>query len=304
VLKPEVLNLNDLTGNLKELLRSLLGERIALRVELAPVLPDVDVDPAQLERVLVNLVLNARDAMPGGGELELQTEHIAPGRYVVGLPPGAWVALSVSDTGCGMDAATQARLFQPFFTTKAPGEGTGLGLSTAYGIMKQSGGHLVVESAPGRGSRFTLYLPEARGQRAEVAAATSMTAGAAATETVLLVEDNDDLRELLGSELSAMGYRVLEATDGQKALQVCEVHSGPIHLVVTDVVMRGIGGVELTKALRSQRPAVPILYMSGHPERSFSALAELVTAQNFIQKPFSIDALLGKVRENLAGPRC
>jgi len=305
VLQPRVLDLNAVLTNLDKMLQRLIGEDIALVTMPAPGLGRVKVDPGQIEQVIMNLAVNARDAMPNGGKLTIETANVeldnAYAREHVSVRPGPYVMLAVSDTGCGMDAATQARIFEPFFTTKEPGKGTGLGLSTVYGIVKQSDGNIWVYSEPGRGTTFKIYLP-----RVEAVAEAVEPSGAAArtirgSETILLVEDENAVRALIRSTLQANGYTVLEAHHGKHAIQVCEQHAGPIHLMVTDVVMPEMSGRDLAERLKPSRPNMKVFFMSGYTDKAIVNHGELDPGTAFLQKPFIPDALARKVREVLDG---
>ncbi|MEW6750399.1 MAG: PAS domain-containing protein [Candidatus Latescibacterota bacterium] len=305
--RPEVLNLNRLITDLGKMLGRLIGEDIEVNLRLSPHLAPVRADPVQLEQALMNLVVNARDAMPTGGRLTVETanaelergQFAAPGLEV---EPGAYVLVAVSDTGTGMDAQTQARLFEPFFTTKEPGKGTGLGLAMVYGIVQQNQGYIQVSSEPGRGSTFSLYLPQAA-PAAETPAPFEAAAGdSRGDETVLVVEDDQHVRELVARVLQSCGYTVLEGQDGAEALQVLSRCQGTVHLLVTDVVMPGMTGIELAERVRRSRPQIRILYMSGYSEHA--ALSPDVRSMPLIQKPFAPDALTRQVRRALdEGPR-
>ncbi len=300
VLQPRVLDLNEVVSEIETMLRRLIGEDIEFVMHLAPDRAWVQADATQLGQVLMNLAVNARDAMPQGGRLEIETATVElgkpyPGRHVT-VPPGAYVMLAVSDTGTGMDAETCERLFEPFFTTKGEGKGTGLGLSTVYGIVEQSEGYVWAESEPGQGTTFTVYLPqvEAPAGVESVASADAPAAGSG-SGTVLLVEDEDIARAAIEEMLLSAGYRVLTARDGEEALARFDEGDDAIDLVMTDVVMPKMSGTELAEALRERRPALPVLYTSGYVVGvvSHSLLADAA----FIQKPFSLDALRRKLRE-------
>jgi len=308
VLQLQVLDLNAIISNMEKMLRRLIGEDIELVTVLDPALGRVKADPGQIEQVLMNLAVNARDAMPQGGKLTIETmnayldEDYA--RRHVDVQPGPHVMLAVSDTGVGMDAGTQAHLFEPFFTTKQVGQGTGLGLSTVYGIVKQSNGHIWVYSEPGHGTTFKIYLPmveevvELAEERTPVAAISQT-----GVEAVLLVEDNDDVRDLARRVLLQHGYSVLEARDGEEALLICERHEGPVHLLVTDVVMPGgLSGRQLAERLAALYPGMKVLYMSGYTDNAIVHHGVLEPGMAFLQKPFSPDVLVCKVREVLDTP--
>jgi CheY-like chemotaxis protein len=269
---------------------------------LSPEAAHTRADAGQLEQVLMNLVVNAKDAMPTGGRLTIQTQntvvdesHRLRQQFI---RPGGYVMLSVSDTGMGMDKETQSRIFEPFFTTKEKGKGTGLGLSTVYGIVKQSGGYVIVQSEHGRGSSFHIYLPKAQGV-AEKHAPPVTDAALGGTETILLVEDEESVRQLVRDTLVAKGYQVLEAEGGEAGLELSAAHTGKIDLVITDVVMPGIGGRELVKQLSNSRPDTKVLYLSGYTEDAIVSDGSIESGTAFLQKPFSLQHLSRKVREVL-----
>ena len=306
IIHPQVVDLNRVVLDLEPMLRRLIGEDLDLEVVTDGRLGAVKADPGQLSQIVMNLVVNARDAMPQGGRLTLKT---APVDFTVGhhskfrlAPPGPYVKLEVRDTGVGMDEATQAHVFEPFFTTKEPGKGTGLGLSTVYGIVKQSGGYLDLVSSPGAGSTFTVYLPRLEGAVEPPKPKIPVTASFRGEETVLLVEDEDVLRGLLAKFLRLYGYTVLEARHGGEALLTCERHPGPIHLMVTDVVMPQMSGRELADRLTPLRPEMKIIYMSGYTEDALvqHGVANLPVA--FLQKPFKPIELARQVRAVLHPP--
>ena len=305
VLQPRVLSLNTSVAELEPMLRRLLGADVTLETALDPALGYVLADPGQLEQVLVNLVVNARDAMPNGGRvtvatanLQLQAADDARGN---GVRPGAYVTLSVSDTGVGMDVPTQARIFEPFFTTKGAGKGTGLGLSTVYGIVEQSGGHIAVESAPGRGATFTIFLPRHVGAAANDGAREDRRGLPSGTETLLLVEDEAAVRGSVRRLLERQGYTVVEARHGADALRIVESGEWPIDLVLTDLVMPEMGGRELVERLRARQPALKVLYMSGYTERAVTVDGVMPPDTGFVEKPFTIEQLARRTREILDG---
>jgi two-component system cell cycle sensor histidine kinase/response regulator CckA len=307
VLEPKVLDLNAVVANTNQLLGRLVGANIELRIVPDPLLGQVKVDPGQVEQMLMNLVVNARDAMPHGGTLTIETRNIRvnseDARLHPGMAVGSYAMLAVSDTGCGMDRQTQARIFEPFFTTKDQGKGTGLGLSTVYGIVKQSGGHIWVYSEPGQGSIFKVYLPrvleQAQAPAEEELPALPVSAG---TETVLLVEDEEVVRVLARKVLQKKGYRVLEATNGADALLICRKASERIHLLLTDVVMPGMNGHELATQVVSLRPGIQVLYMSGYAEDAIVHHGVLDEGIAFLEKPLSPAGLALKLREVLDTP--
>ena len=304
ILKPVVLELNEVVSDLEKMLRRLIGEDVELLVSQGRAVGRTRADPGQMEQVILNLVINARDAMPRGGKLRIETSGADLDESAVRVHPGAtagsYVCLTVSDTGVGMDRETQSRIFEPFFTTKGAGKGTGLGLSTVYGIVKQSGGHISVESAIGRGTAFRVYLPrvfDAEETIPSLAPARPLTG----IETVLLVEDEQGLRVLARRILETHGYAVLEASGGESALRLSRSHRGPIHLLLTDAVMPGMGGSDLARQITSERPATRVLYMSGYTDDAVVRYGHLDTDTAFIQKPFASQALAQKVREVLDG---
>ncbi|MFZ3211913.1 MAG: PAS domain S-box protein [Terriglobales bacterium] len=302
ILQPRVLDLNSIVTEIDKMLRRLIGEDIHLVVDRASNLGRVKADPGQLQQVLMNLAVNARDAMPQGGKLIIATANATLDEsYVHHRPvvrPGAYVVLSVSDTGCGMDKATQARIFEPFFTTKEPGKGTGLGLSTVYGIVKQSGGFVWVYSEPGQGTTFKIYLPRVD-QVPEASGAEPKPVLPGGSETILLVEDEGALRRLAQSCLQSGGYRVLEAEDGKTAVEIARRQTEPIHLLLTDVVMPAMSGVELAEQFASSWPETRLLYMSGYTDELIAQHGVLHTGTAILEKPFSRESLLRRVREVL-----
>jgi signal transduction histidine kinase len=299
MMQPEVLDLNAVVGELGRMLRPLLREDIELAFDLAPDLGRVKADRGQLEQVLMNLAVNARDAMPQGGRLLIGTANFEMDAFYVQQhgagAPGPYAALSVSDTGTGMDAATQARIFEPFFTTKEPGQGTGLGLSTVYGIVKQSGGYIWVYSEPGRGTTFRIYLPRVEEMAAAEAAGPAAAEAAGGGQTLLLVEDEETLRRLMALVLTGAGYQVLAAGRGEEALELGRRHAGTIHLLVTDMVMPGMSGRELAEDLRRLRPELKVLYISGYSEEIAAHQGRLSPDALFLQKPFREEQLLRQV---------
>ncbi|HEV8266250.1 MAG TPA: response regulator [Gemmatimonadales bacterium] len=302
VLEPRVLDVNGLVENLDKMLQPVLGENVDLTAHLAPDLHAVRADPNQLEQVILNLAINARDAMPRGGKLTIETANVDldeeyAARHVA-VVPGRYVMLAVSDTGTGMDAQTQARIFEPFFTTKEPGKGTGLGLSTVYGIVKQSGGNIWLYSEPGRGTTFKIYLPATDASAAAAAPAASATR-LDGVETVLLAEDDEPLRRLARRALASRGYTVLEADGGAAALEVGRRHAGPIHLLLTDVVIPDMDGRTLAQALRAERPELRVLYMSGYADKAIVHHGVLDPDVAYLAKPFTTEAVARKVREVL-----
>lgn len=302
-LQPQLLNINQALANVEQMLRRTIGENIELIVQMDPEIRAIQFDPRQLDLVLLNLALNARDAMPQGGTLVMETQRFSrtSGGQPRELAPGRYVLLKVADTGCGMEESVLQRLFEPFFTTKTLGRGTGLGLATVYGIVKQSGGHIEVASAVGKGTTFSLFFPETASKVAQPATPRKppkekMPRG---TETILLVEDEPELRGLAGMILKGSGYKVLEAADGASALKLVEDKLDSIHLVLTDLVMPHLGGVELAQELRQRKPDMRVLYMSGYTDGCVVELHNHDPRARLLQKPFMADTLAQAVREVL-----
>ena len=305
MLAPKILDLNSVvTENLKMLTR-MIGEDVDLVMVPAAGLGTIRADAGQVEQVIMNLAVNARDAMPSGGKLTIETSNVSLdeeyARFHAPLRPGNYVMLAISDTGAGMDTETQSHIFEPFFTTKGP-KGTGLGLSTVYGIVKQSGGYIWVYSEPGKGTTFKIYLPrvaEATESPAVVALPAEAVAAEPGTETILLVEDEANLRYLARQYLEKQGYRVIEAADGAVAMQIAVAHEGVIHLLLTDVIMPGMNGRELAQRISEIRPNVKVLYMSGYTENVIGRNGTLDAGVRLLQKPFTLRDLKSKVREVL-----
>jgi two-component system cell cycle sensor histidine kinase/response regulator CckA len=303
ILQPKVLNLNQVIENMKKMLRRMIGEDIELETNLSPDLGRVLVDPGQIDQVIMNLIVNARDALPRGGKLTIATANAeiteADVRRYIGSKPGAYVLLEVSDNGLGMSGEIQSHIFEPFFTTKELGKGTGLGLSTVYGIVKQSNGYIWVESEPGQGAAFKIYLPRVEGE-----AISEIRTGKAApsyrgTETILLAEDNDLVRKLTRSVLEHYGYNLLEARNGEEAYRLGKGYEGPIHLLLTDVVMPGVSGQALAEQIKFIRPEIEVLFMSGYSEEATLRPGDPGLGDHFLQKPFSPSELGKRVRELL-----
>jgi CheY-like chemotaxis protein len=306
ILEPRVVDLGEVVRGNEKLLRRLIGESVRLSTRLDPGAGSVKVDPGQVSQVLMNLASNARDAMPRGGELTIRTERREVGgetasRYPA-VSPGRYVVLVVGDTGCGMTPEVQARIFEPFFTTKGPTDGTGLGLATVHGIVRQSGGFIEVESAPSEGTTFRLYFPatEEAAKRSRPAAGERLHGG---RETILLVEDESAVRRMIQRVLEEEGYGVLQAGNGADALRLAEDHAGTIHLVVSDVVMPGMGGGELVARLRRSRPDLRALFISGYTGDAVLRQGILRDEVAFLQKPFTLPALAARVRDALDGAR-
>ena len=301
VLQPKVLDLNATVSGMATMLRRLIGEDIDLRILPGEGLGRVKADPGQVEQIILNLAVNARDAMPGGGRLTVETNNtFLDGTFSSKHPhavAGPHVLLAVSDTGVGMSEETQSHLFEPFFTTKERGKGTGLGLSTVYGIVKQSQGYVYVYSELGKGTTVKVYLPRVEGED-EIVSPVSAPAPHG-TETVLVVEDDTPVRDFVTRVLSAKGYRVLSACEGVEALRLCGDCADPVDLLVTDVVMPGMGGRELASRVEAAKPGVRVLFVSGYTENAISHHGVLEAGLEFLQKPFTTDALLRKVREVL-----
>jgi signal transduction histidine kinase len=303
MVRPKVLDLNDVVRGVASLLHRVIGEDIELVLALAREPSPVLADAGQLEQALMNLAINARDAMPGGGRLTIASAEVVVDEALasrhIGATPGAYVRLSMTDVGHGMDETTRARAFDPFFTTKPAGKGTGLGLPTVYGIVRHSGGFVDLESAPGSGTTFRIYLPRAGG-RVEPATPPPPPTPAVArgAETVLVVEDDDDVRAITCQILIAQGYTVLEAADVEDAVRLAEEHAGPIHLLLTDVVMPRMSGPELAQSVRQRRPETAVLYVSGYTDDT-----RIVTEPQaaFLEKPFQVADLVRAVRARL-GP--
>jgi PAS domain S-box-containing protein len=306
-LEPRVLDLNAVIADTLKMLRRLIDENVELVAVPEPALGRVSADQGQIEQIIMNLTVNARDAMPRGGKLTISTGNAEMDDAFVRLHPGAipgsYVVLSVSDTGCGMDLETQTHIFEPFFTTKGEGKGTGLGLATVYGVVKQSGGYISVKSEPGIGSTFRIYLPRIQEPVASAAPVDGGEKKAHGCETVLLVEDAHVLRELARELLEAGGYTVLEAANGADAISLAEKHPGPIHLLLSDVVMPGMNGPELAGKIIGARPDTKVLYMSGYTGDALPVQELLNSGAALLHKPFTGLSLATKVREVLAAAK-
>jgi two-component system, cell cycle sensor histidine kinase and response regulator CckA len=306
VLQPRVLDLNAIIAGMGSLLKRLIGGHIELEIFPGEGLGSVKADPGQIEQILMNLVLNSRDAMPAGGRITLETSNLEIAepytRESAFVRAGSYVLLSVSDTGCGMDAAVKSRLFEPFFTTKEVGKGTGLGLATVYGIVKQSDGYIWCYSEVDRGTCFRIYLPRVE-EKAETLPREQPpeTRALRGTETILVVEDEDSVRNLVAEILALRGYNVLQAADGATALMVGDHHEGPLHLLLTDMVMPCMGGPEVARRISERRPGIRVLFMSGYSDTAVVRHGMLDAGAAFIEKPFGAEGLARKVREILDG---
>jgi signal transduction histidine kinase/CheY-like chemotaxis protein len=302
-MEPQVLDLNGVVKGTEKMVRRLIGEDIEVVTALPPGLGMVRSDPAQLEQVIFNLSVNARDAMPNGGKLIIETANVELDQAYAGthlaVTPGPYVMLSVSDTGSGMDAHTRAHMFEPFFTTKEKDKGTGLGLATVYGIIKQSGGNIWVYSELGLGTSFKIYLPRVVAYAEPLPPVIIPTSKPLGSETILLVEDEDSIRSLVLGILQAHGYTVLEAGRPREALEISKKFEGPIHLLFTDVVMPQMSGREVAEQISSERHDTKVLYMSGYTDQAIAHHGVLNPGVPFLQKPFTPEALTRKVREVL-----
>jgi len=306
VLETKVLSLNTVVSNMETMLRRLIGEDIELTSNLESSLGTVKADPGQLEQVVMNLAVNARDAMPQGGKLIIETANTEMDetfvrRYPYPVQPGLYIRLTVSDTGTGMDAATRARIFEPFFTTKEKGQGTGLGLSMVYGVVKQSGGYIDAYSELGLGTTFKIYLPRVDEAVSPSAPQPTLATSLRGTETILLVEDEEALRILTRNLLELCGYQVMEAKNGAEALDLSQRYPGTVDLLLTDIVMPGINGRLLADQLIQLRPNIKVVYMSGYTGQAVGAHRILDPGSIFLQKPFTRDELARKIREALDG---
>jgi len=303
VLQPRVLDMNDVVTGMIKMFSRVIGENIEMAFVPGAGLGRAKADPGQMEQVLLNLVVNARDAMPTGGRLTIETSNVQLDRsYAAGhtaVEPGPYIMLTVSDTGCGMDAETQSRIFEPFFTTKEAGKGTGLGLATVYGVVKQSGGYIWVYSEVGCGTTFKIYLPQVTQEIDAPVVELEARGSAAGTETVLFVEDEQSVRELVRDYLTGVGYRVLDAADGVEALEIARAHKGTIHILITDVVMPRLSGRDLAAKLSPERPGIKVLFISGYTDDTIVRHGVLEGGVAFLQKPFNLRALADKIREVL-----
>ncbi len=305
-LQPIMVDLNAVVADMMKILQRLIGEDIELVTILEPALWRIKADPGQLEQIIMNLVVNARDAMPHGGRLTIETANVELGHTYahrrLQVRPGPYVRLAVSDTGCGMDSETQARIFEPFFTTKEQGKGTGLGLSTVYSIVKQHEGYIWVYSEPGYGTTFKIYLPRATEHQPVSARQSQLSGAPRGSETVLVVEDDFEIRTLISEFLRKYGYTVLEAAHADEALQLSAQHATSIHLLVTDVILPQVNGQTLAMRLRTVHPETRVLYISGYTAPMIMHRGLLAVGAAFLQKPFTPDTLARKVREVLDAP--
>lgn len=302
-LQAQVLDLNSIVIDMGAMLRRLIGNHIELTTDLAADLRKVKAEQSQIEQVILNLVVNARDAMPEGGKLLIETSNLDANepraRGFAFLQPGPHILLTVKDTGVGMDANTRRHIFEPFFTTKVPGKGTGLGLATVYGVIKQSGGGIVVDSEPGMGSTFKIFLPQTQESAAPEIPEEVLATECSGMGTILLAEDEEALLKLTAERLKQSGYTVLEAGDGVQALEVARAYTGPIDLLLTDVMMPRMGGLTLARSMAELRPGIRIAFMTGHAERESAFHQALRSGAESIQKPFSHDRLIRLVRQIL-----
>jgi PAS domain S-box-containing protein len=304
IVEPKVLNLNQLVSEMRNMLHRLIGEDIRIEINLDPALGRILADSGQLTQVVMNLAVNARDAMPDGGALTLETANVEfPEGAEPPAVPGRFVRLTVADTGVGIDSATLQRIFEPFFTTKEEGKGTGLGLSTVYGIVQQCGGWVAVASEPGRGTTFRVFLPRTQEAASDLETIPLPPAQLRGAETILVVEDQDEVRRFVVEALRGYGYRILDASQPGEALLIAERHAGPIHLLLTDIVMLHLTGVELAARLKPLRADMRVLYMTGHTKQAILGDAFFEAGGALIRKPFNAEALARKIREVL-GPPC
>ncbi len=303
VLQPRVLSANTLIAGAEKMLRRLIGEDIQMLIRPSPDAGNLRADPGQIEQVIFNLVVNARDAMPAGGRITIETARAHLDKQYakthLGVEPGEYVLIAVSDTGHGMDAETKRHIFEPFFTTKEQGKGTGLGLATVYGIVKQSGGDIWVYSEPGKGTTFKVYFPRVEEPEPGASLSAQSPGTRRGTETILVVEDEQGVRELIAEMLRQQGYNVLKAADGAEAIRISEQHSGPIHMLLTDVVMPHMSGKQLADTLLAARASLKVLYLSGYTENTVVHHGVLNPELEFLGKPFTQEGLAKKVREVL-----
>jgi CheY-like chemotaxis protein len=303
IMEMRILDLNALLQNLDKMLRRIIGEDIELVTSLGEDLGRVKADPGQIEQVVMNLAVNAKDAMSKGGKLIIETANVeldeAYARTHVAVTPGPYVMIAVSDTGTGMPLEVRDRVFEPFFTTKGKGKGTGLGLSTVYGIVKQSNGNIWVYSEPGKGTTFKIFLPRVDEPAEKLKVQEIGEEFPRGSETILVVEDDKEVRNLTVRILKRQGYTVLDGSYGDEAFSVCRQHKGPIHLLLTDVVMPGMDGRALSESLSQLHPEMKVLYMSGYTDDAIVHHGVMEKGMNYIQKPFTVNGLTKKVRELL-----
>ncbi|HLG42752.1 MAG TPA: response regulator [Planctomycetota bacterium] len=303
IISPRVLDLNSVVGGMEKLLKRLIPENVLTAFRLAPKTLSIKADPGQIEQVIVNLAVNARDAMPNGGTITIETSvtDLDEGytRQHAEVAPGRYAMLALSDNGTGMDDRTKAHLFEPFFTTKEPGKGTGLGLATVYGIVKQSGGHISVYSEVGIGTTFKVYFPEIREPLASPTSKSPSSGMPKGTETILVVEDDEPVRALIRRVLSSRGYNVIEAKNGLEALEVADACSSPIHLVMTDVIMPQMGGPELADHLKRRLPGAKVIFLSGYATTAIVQHGIVQKGVEFMEKPFTPEQLTQRVRQVL-----
>jgi CheY-like chemotaxis protein len=303
IFRTKVLNLNAVISDMEKMLHRLIGEDIELKTIRSQELGNVEVDQSQVEQVIMNLMINGRDAMPQGGKLTIETANVDLDESYTckhrTVKPGRYVMMAISDNGIGMDEETQSRIFEPFFTTKELGKGTGLGLSTVYGIVKQSGGNIWIYSESGKGTTFKIYLPRVDKTAAQVEQVKGPKKSLNGSETILVVEDNDMVRQLALKVFLKYGYMVLEAKNGEEAVEICRQHEGPIHLMLADVVMPKMGGRKLAEHFENTRTETKVLYMSGYADDTIVHHGILPQGMNFVQKPFTHEMIASKVRELL-----
>ena len=304
IMRPRVVNVNTVLSQTEKMLRRLIGEDVELDMRLAADAGNIKADPGHVEQAVVNLAVNARDAMPLGGRLTIETENVHLdenySRTHMGVSPGDFVLIAVSDNGHGMDAETRRRIFEPFFTTKEKGKGTGLGLATVYGMIKQTGGDIWVYSEPGRGSTFKLYFPRVAEPVSDSLEGETAPAKRAGGQTVLVVEDEPSVRDLTVRILQQLGYEILTASGGPEALELCQTYPGTIDLLLTDVVMPGMSGRQLADQLLLERPDIKVLFLSGYTENTVVHHGVLDAGVNFLPKPFSRESLARKLRDVLS----
>ena len=303
--QPRTLDVNAQLANLEKLLRAIVGERFATRLRLDPTAGNVFIDPIEIEQIIMNLVLNARDAMPEGGQISIETRTMKIEEEQsdhFDAKPGRYVLLTVSDNGCGMDSETRAKIFDPFFTTKS--FGTGLGLATVHALVEKNGGRIMVQSEPNKGTTFRIYLPRHSGPATGFSGQYKLGAKSQrGSETILLVEDDELVRKVAVAILRRSGFSVLEASDGGQALAISRKHPGEIHLLLTDVIMPKAGGHELAAELANQRPDIKVVYMSGYSNDEALRRAVVEQGAPFVQKPFTLDSLVAKIRDVLDTPK-